>query len=339
MRNATDYYNLLTDTLRKNYHQVKFIYDRVDKARSEGKYINIRTGFIMDPKNYKNYNCFYRNRDIFPLCYNMSCCGCAGKEVLNKIFDFYQNCLLIYQQTKDENRIKNIVENEVYNAKISYKYLNKQNNGKNDFKLINVSPLLNETKENENSYNQSSYSENNESDSMKNFIDDREIEEESEEVVDLNEEEEEEEENLEDELITLKDDEDENEDETRNTKKKKKLRKKNKYKEEFEDLLDDSYIVESENFNKKEEKSENLLCQKRKNGIINDDESEREGIGKLILKNLKEEKEEKKNDNNEIKNNEKNKNKIKNKKYFRENKENINLKQKTLDAFLRIIKK
>ena len=327
MRNATDYYNLLSDTLRNDYRQVICIYNKIDEARTKGTRINIRTGYLMNPKNYKKYNCFYRNKDIFPLCYQMSCCGFASKEVLNKILDFYQNCLLIYQANEDENQIKNIIKNEINNAKIAHEYLNKQNNGKDDFELMKAPPHFNEPQEKENSFNLSSYDENNESNSMKNFIDDREINESNEEN---------DEENEEDDLSSLKQDEDnsKNESDLINTKKRRKLRKANKeneYKKELEDLMDNNYVDEPENYNDEEENNDNLLCQKRERGIVNDDESENEEqIRELLLKDLKQEKELLK------KEGDKNKSSEENKEYFREIKKNINMKQKTLDAFLGI---
>ena len=44
MRDATDYYNLLSDSLKNGVNQIKYIYDKIENAKYEGKYINIRTG-------------------------------------------------------------------------------------------------------------------------------------------------------------------------------------------------------------------------------------------------------------------------------------------------------
>ena len=325
MKNATDYYNLLNDTLKYSYSHIIFIYKKIDKAITEGKWVNIRSGYIMDAENTKS-DCYYRKRDTYPICYSMPELGLASKEVLNKIFDFYQHCLTVYKDTKDKEKIKKLVEDEVEKAKMSYVYLNKQNNGKNDFDSVEVQSSLIVFQEQGNSPNQFSYNDKNESSSKDSFIDDEVIKEENEE----------EEENEESELSNVKEDDISSKDEKKlgNTNKKRKLRKVNEYKKEYEDLMDESYRDEPENISEEDGENKNILCQKRERGVINDDESENEEqIGELILKDLKEEKEEKKTNGNVIQNDEKDQ------EYFKEAKQNITMKQKTLDGFLGIEKK
>ena len=61
MRDATDYYNLLTDTLKNGRNQIKYIYDKIDKAIEKGKYINIRTGGLIMISSFYAYIKHYFN--------------------------------------------------------------------------------------------------------------------------------------------------------------------------------------------------------------------------------------------------------------------------------------
>ena len=53
MRDATDYYNLLSDTLKNGYNQIKYLYKKIESAKQEGKYINTLN------KNYIKLIIFY----------------------------------------------------------------------------------------------------------------------------------------------------------------------------------------------------------------------------------------------------------------------------------------
>ena len=357
MRDATDYYNLLTDTLKNGRNQIKYIYEKIDKAIEKGKYINIRTGCLMKEKDCKDNNYYFHNDYDYPLCYNFSCRGLARNQVIKKIMRFYITCLREYHRTKDEEKMKKLIENEIESARKNYEHLNKNNNGYDDLKLFNIPPHIGEPQEVENSINSSSFINDNSSEiyEKNSFINDGEIEEEKEEY--------------------------ENQNEERNKKKVKLIKNGknvvNKYKEELDDLLeenydgekdlkndddnenDNEYILEFDtkgsSFKKKKLCKTKLLNKKIKRNIISDsDEEENEkeekeqdkeeeinNPNKLFIseeiKNLlkKEEEEESYNNNdNEIK--KKKKKEPINKEYYKGLKEQMNLKQGTLDAFLNI---
>ena len=138
MRDSTDYYNLLTDTLRSGHHQISKIYHKIPEARREGKYINIRTGYLMGKKSIKDKNYkFYHNFE-FPLCYNLTNCGFAKNEIIQKIFKQYEIWLKLYEKKpNDDDYLKYIVDKEINKAKNNFEMLNHKNYGKNDFILFN----------------------------------------------------------------------------------------------------------------------------------------------------------------------------------------------------------
>jgi len=342
MRDATDYYNLLSDTLKNGSSQIKYLYDKIENAKSEGKYINIRTGYLIQEKDYYNKDYFFNYDQDFPLCYSFSCCGLARKRVIKKMMDFYLSCLREYDVSHDEDLMKEKIKNELELAKNDYEYLNKNNNGYDDLKLFRTIPHENEEPDNEPSVNSSSFINDESSEEDNNsFIDDKSISEENEE---------------------------------KEKKKKCKLIKNgkkviNKYKEELNDLLDENYDGEDELYQKENEDSENdednneiedeengsfvddksnefkkeknlnktkLLTKKTKRNVISDSEED-----DLNIKDAKKNEEDiqdllKKYDNPENENKEEKKENLADKEYINQLKENINLKQKTLDAFLKI---
>ena len=177
MRNATDYYNLLNDTLRDGYHQIKKIYNKIPEAKKNNRYINIRTGYLMNKRDFRNNNYRFNPRIKYPLCYNMQYCGCADFSVIDKILWKYSNWLDIYSQTCDINEIKKLVEKEINYAKKEYVEQNK--NGENDFILFDRNNNTDTQKESE-SENESENSNDEISDnkSLGSFIvSDNEIEE------------------------------------------------------------------------------------------------------------------------------------------------------------------
>ena len=362
MRDATDYYNLFSDTLKNGNNQIKYLYDKINYAKQEGKYINIRTGCLIQEKDFHTNNYYFNYNYEFPLCYNFSCCGLARKRVIKRIMDFYLSCLKEFDRDKDEEKMKERIKKEIELAKKNYEYLNKNNNGFDDLKLFNIPPHLNEPKEEEYSFNTSSFINDDNSNSQENnsFIDDNDIEEENEE----------EEDNKEDKI--------ENEEKENKKKKKGKLIKNgkkvvNEYKKELDDLLDENYDGEDE-LNKVKEESEeedeldlnsysfkkksktlhkkNYLNKKTKRNVIDDsDEEENEKEEEKKENNKEEEKIDEENISQEIKNllkeeenEEFNNNKTENKKvedsinkeYYKGLKEKINMRQGTLDAFLKI---
>ena len=397
MRDATDYYNLLSDTLRSGYYQIKKIYDKIDDAIQEGKFINIRTGYLIKEKDSNNNNYYFNYDREFPLCYNFSCCGLARRGVIKRIIDFYISCLKKFDRDQDEEQMRIIVENEIESARKDYEHLNKNNNGLDDLKLFNIPPHRGEPKEVEESYNSSSFinDENSSSKENNSFINDDEIKEEEEnerkenEDEDGNEEEEEEEDGSD---LRIK------------KKKKSKLIKNgkkvvNEYKKELDDLLEDNYDGEDELKKEEEEEEDDLdldldlttkyssfkkkklskkfLNKKQKRNIINDSEEEEnekdenkddekennkenekeennskndekknnitEKVNlvqemKNMLKKEEEEDECDNNNNNGDVNKTKNKKKVDeiNKEYYKSLKENICLRQGTLDAFLKM---
>ena len=403
MRDATDYYNLLSDTLKNGHNQIKYLYDKIDYAIQERKYLNIRTGCLIKKKLHNNNYYFNYDKD-FPLCYNFSCCGLARRRVIKKILDFYLSCLKIFDKNKDENIMKKLIKKEIENAKKNYMDLNKNNKGFDDLKLFNIPPHKNEPQEVEDSYNSSSFindnsNSNNENDS---FINDGELEEE-EEIIEEKEgeegekgenanegEENEDEQNENNEGNECEEGDNENDkengseenrnEENKRKKKKNKLMKNgkrviNEYKNELDDLLEENYDGEYDLINEENEENEDednyldleldtkysslkkkklnkhYLNKKSKRSIINDSEEENEKDEKKEkeedkknnceeedvveeIKNLlkkEEEDEEKKESNNKINNKD-----IINKEYYKGLKENISLKQRTLDSFLKI---
>ena len=130
MKKARDYKNFLEDSFRKGYHQIKTIYDQIDKAILEKKYINIRTGYLMKEKDPSNINYyFYKEDPMFPLCYQFTkCCSPDRIGVTERLMYFYIYCLEKYHSEQDEQQIKIIVENEIESAKKDYY----------DLKLVNL---------------------------------------------------------------------------------------------------------------------------------------------------------------------------------------------------------
>jgi hypothetical protein len=275
MRDATDYYNLLSDTLRSGHYQIKKIYNKREAAIQEGKFINIRTGYLIKEKDARNNN-YYFNDDIdFPLCYNFSCCGLARKSVIKRMMDFYLSCLKKFDIDQDEEQMKILIDNELELARKDYEHLNKNNNGIDDLKLFNIPPRRGEPPDVEDSYNSSSFINDENSSSKENdsFINDDEIngeeeENENEENGDENingENEEEENENEENEEGDENENRNrENEDEENESDKKIRKKKKsklikngkkvvNEYKRELDDLLEDNYDGEDELNNEEEE--------------------------------------------------------------------------------------
>ena len=359
MRDATDYYNLLSDTLKNGYNQIKYLYSKVENAKFEGKYINVRTGCLIQEKDSRDNNFYFNYDQDYPLCYSFSCCGLARKRVIKRMMDFYLSCLKEYDNSQDEELMREKIKAELDSAKNDYEYLNKNNKGQDDLKLFKTIPHPGEESDSEPSVNSSS------------FINDESLEEENEEKNSF----------IDDKSISEKKEE----------KKKCRLMKNgkkvvNEYKKELDDLLDNNnYEGENELYNKEQEEEDensneeddeenkeisdvnsdlnaktkyssfkkkkklyksNLLNKKTKRNVINDSDDEdnqeneinsnnKEEIGEEDIKNLlkkydNSEKEQKENSH------EKNDENLVNKEYFNNLKENINLKQRTLDSFLNI---
>ena len=266
MRDATDYYNLLSDTLKNGAGQIKYLYDKIENAKLEGKYINIRTGYLIQIKDYNNKDYFFNYDEDFPLCYNFSCCGLARKKVIKRMMDFYLSCLKEYDNSHDEDLMKEKIIQELELAKNDYEYLNKNNKGYDDLKLFEAKKNEKEESVSDNEHsvlNTSSFinDESEEEEDNNSFIDDESIKSEKKEK-----------------------------------KKKCKLIKNgkkviNEYREELNDLLEENYDGEEElnqeesendeenqeiSDNDKEEENEKnkLLNKKLKRNIINDDEDE-----------------------------------------------------------------
>ena len=338
MRDATDYYNLLSDTLKNGLNQIKYLYDKVENAKLEGKYINIRTGCLIQEKDSFNNNYFFNYDQDFPLCYYFSYCGLARKRVIKKMMDFYLSCLKEYDISQDEESMKEKIKNELESAKTDYEYLNKKNKGYDDLKLYKSIPQQGEESDNEASINSSS------------FINDESIEEDENSFIDNK---------------SIK--------EEKEKKKKSRLMKNgkkvvNEYKKELDDLLEDNYDgeeelnnEENENYDEEEngeisdEENENsdnnnkinnskkkkqlykskFLNKKTKRNVISDSEEEdKEIINEEEIQNFFKKYDDKKEKDDELEKKEKKENSI-NKEYLDNLKENMNLKQSTLDAFLK----
>ena len=333
MRDATDYYNLLSDTLKNGANQIKYLYEKIENAKSEGKYINIRTGYLIQLKDYNDKDYFFNYDEDFPLCYNFSCCGLARKKVIKKMMDFYLSCLKEFDNSHDEDLMKEKIMNELEMAKNDYEYLNKNNNGNDDLKLFKTNHPGEES-DNEPSINTSS------------FINDESLDEEEENKNSF----------IDDESISEK----------KEKKRKCKLIKNgkkviNEYKEELNDLLEENYDGEEElnqeddedneeyqeisdneeeseknkdkELNLKKIKKEKLLNKKIKRNIINDSDEDENDLNKKEkieedIQNLF-----KKYENSKDENKEQN---LADKEYINQLKENMSLKQKTLDDFLKL---
>ena len=327
MRDATDYYNLLSDTLKNGANQIKYLYEKIENAKSEGKYINIRTGYLIQLKDYNDKDYFFNYDEDFPLCYNFSCCGLARKKVIKKMMDFYLSCLKEFDNSHDEDLMKEKIMNELEMAKNDYEYLNKNNNGNDDLKLFKTNKHPGEESDNEPSINTSS------------FINDESLDEEEKENKNSF---------IDDESISEK----------KEKKRKCKLIKNgkkviNEYKEELNDLLEENYDGEEElnqeddedneekqeisdneeeseknkdkEINLKKIKKEKLLNKKIKRNIINDSDEDENDINKKEkieedIQNLF-----KKYENSKDENKEQN---LADKEYINQLKENMSLKQK-----------
>ena len=295
MEKARVYKNFLEDSFRYGYHQIKTIYDKIDKAILEKKYINIRTGYLMKEKDPIDINYyFYKEDPMFPLCYHFDkCCSPDTIDSTERLIYFYIYCLEKFHSEHDEEQIKIIVKNEKESAKKDYY----------DLKLVNQSLHRGEQPEYEESYNNSS-----------SFINDNNKENENKE----NENEDED---------GNQEQEDQKEEDGSDIKKKRKGKlmkngKKvfNEYKKEL-DGLEDNYDGEDElnnqeeeeddlslniknNSFKKEKLSKKYLNKKVKRNIINDSEEEEENErdrkkGDEKEQNKENEKEEKNSKNDE----------------------------------------
>ena len=339
MRDATDYYNLLSDTLKNGSSQIKYLYDKIENAKLEGKYINIRTGYLIQEKDYYNKDYFFNYDQDFPLCYNFSRCGLARKRVIKKMMDFYLSCLREFDVSHDEDLMKEKIRNELELAKNDYEYLNKNNNGYDDLKLFKTIPHQNEERDDEPSVNSSSFinDESSEEENNNSFIDDKSISEKKEKkkkcklikngkkVINKYKEE------LDDLLEDNYDGEDElyqNEDDSEN----------NEENNEVSDEENDSFINDKSSEFKKEKKlyKKKLLAKKTKRNVISD--SDEDVFNKETEKKNEEDFQDllKKYDNSENENKGDKKENLADKEYINQLKENINLKQKTLDAFLKL---
>ena len=339
MRDATDYYNLLSDTLKNGSSQIKYLYDKIENAKLEGKYINIRTGYLIQEKDYYNKDYFFNYDQDFPLCYNFSRCGLARKRVIKKMMDFYLSCLREFDVSHDEDLMKEKIRNELELAKNDYEYLNKNNNGYDDLKLFKTIPHQNEERDDEPSVNSSSFinDESSEEENNNSFIDDKSISEKKEKrkkcklikngkkVINKYKEE------LDDLLEDNYDGEDElyqNEDDSEN----------NEENNEISDEENDSFINDKSSEFKKEKKlyKKKLLAKKTKRNVISD--SDEDVFNKETEKKNEEDFQDllKKYDNSENENKGDKKENLADKEYINQLKENINLKQKTLDAFLKL---
>ena len=249
MRDATDYYNLLSDSLKNGVNQIKYIYDKIENAKYEGKYINIRTGYLIQEKDSRDNNYYFNYNQDFPLCYSFSCCGLARKRVIKRILDFYLSCLKEYDSYQDEDSMREKIKNEIESAKTNYLHLNKKNKGINDLKLFKNYESDCESKNNKNNHEIKNSKSEDDSEIQSNYWNTSEFindESESENESDNKSESENDNEDDEDSFIDNKSIE-----EKKEKKKRFKLVKKgkkviNKYKEELNNLKDDLYDGEDE---------------------------------------------------------------------------------------------
>ena len=125
MRDATDYYNLFPATLKNGNKQIIYLYNKRYDALEKGKYINVSTGCLITRNSpfYKSKDFYFYDDDEFPLCYKFSCRGLARLSVIRKILKFYADGLREYERTKDEEKMKELVDNEVEAAKRNYEHL------------------------------------------------------------------------------------------------------------------------------------------------------------------------------------------------------------------------
>ena len=117
MRDATDYYNLLSDTLKNGYNQIKYLYSKVENAKFEGKYINVRMGCLIQEKDSRDNNFYFNYDQDYPLCYSFSCCGLARKRVIKRMMDFYLSCLKEYDNSQDEELMREKIKAELDSAR------------------------------------------------------------------------------------------------------------------------------------------------------------------------------------------------------------------------------
>ena len=178
MKNSSDYFNLLTDTLRNGYHQIISIYNKLQEARNKSKFINIRTTYLMQKENKDKTNYFFPIKNKYPLCYCMSCRGGANVEVILKLFEFYNKCLDNYGLYGDAGKIKGLVNDEIERAKSEYQYNFVEGNGKDDLALFKEKRHENEPKTNDGMDKLSDEEEEelSDSDSLREFIDSEENE-------------------------------------------------------------------------------------------------------------------------------------------------------------------
>ena len=343
MRDATDYYNLLSDTLKNGLNQVKYLYGKVENAKLEGKYINIRTGCLIQEKDSFNNNYFFNYDQDFPLCYYFSYCGLARKRVIKKIMDFYLSCLKEYDISQDEESMKEKIRNELELAKNDYEYLNKNNKGYNDLKLYRTIPQQGSESDNEISVNSSSFindeSVEDEDENSNSFIDNKSIEEEKEKkkkcrlmkngkkVVNEYKKE------LDD---LLEEDNYEGEDDLNNEENEEEEDDNDNVNEEDNEENNENNVNNSNiNSSKKKKKlyKSKLLNRKKKRNVISDSDEEdsHEEINEEEIQNFFKKYEDKEEKDEEL---EKKKNSI-NKEYLDNLKENMNLRQSTLDSFLK----
>jgi hypothetical protein len=114
----SDYYNLLEDSLRSGHLQVEKIYNAYWRTRGEARSnINIRTGY---PMKYRKYNpdYIYAKNSNFPLCWNSELIGRKYPiTTVERLLSTYDRWVMEYQNCKDNDKIKDMIEEEMLFAK------------------------------------------------------------------------------------------------------------------------------------------------------------------------------------------------------------------------------
>jgi len=112
----SDYYNLLNDSLRSGYLQVEKIYNRLPTLTHERQFINVRTGYPMKYR-YKERDYVYSSGS-YPLCWNSEHISSEYNPItIEKLLKKYEEWLADYEENGDNERIKNLIENELEIAK------------------------------------------------------------------------------------------------------------------------------------------------------------------------------------------------------------------------------
>lgn len=130
----SDYYNLLTDTLRSGHLQVEKIYNRLNSIYNDkDRCVNIRTGYPMKIRDFDT-DYVYPSDWRYKICFHFDKVGRDfDVSVYERLLKKYEDWLDDYSFNKDNEKIKLLIETEKEIAKSEPDYIREKCTKKADF--------------------------------------------------------------------------------------------------------------------------------------------------------------------------------------------------------------